>query len=91
MEGHLRVKIATDINTYRQSNHKTLSFFKITLSCQALVPHTCNTRYSGGRDQENCSSKPAQANSLQDPISKKPFTKKKDWWSGSRCRPQYPK
>jgi hypothetical protein len=27
-----------------------------------------------------------QANSSQDPISKKTFTKK-DWWGGSRCRP----
>jgi hypothetical protein len=30
-------------------------------------------------------SQPRQ-NSLQDSISKKPFTKK-GWWSGSRCRP----
>jgi hypothetical protein len=39
--------------------------------------------------QEDCGSKLAQANSLQDPISekkKKPFTKK-GWWSGSKCRP----
>jgi hypothetical protein len=31
-----------------------------------------------------------KANSLRDPILKKPFTKKKkkkNWWSGSRCRP----
>jgi hypothetical protein len=35
----------------------------------------CNPSYSGGRDQEDCSSKPAQSNSLQDPISKKPVTK----------------
>jgi hypothetical protein len=30
---------------------------------QALVAHICNPIYSGGRDQEDCSSKPAQANS----------------------------
>jgi hypothetical protein len=29
-----------------------------------------------GRDQEDCGSKPAQANSLRDPILKKPITKK---------------
>jgi hypothetical protein len=36
------------------------------------VAHTCNPSYSGGRDQEDHSSKPAQANSSRDPISKKP-------------------
>jgi hypothetical protein len=40
-----------------------------------LVAHACNPSYSGGRDQKDCSSKPAQANSFQDPISKKPITK----------------
>jgi hypothetical protein len=29
-------------------------------SCLALVGHTCNSSYSGGRDQEDCSWKPAQ-------------------------------
>jgi hypothetical protein len=59
---------------------------------QALVAHTCNPSYSGGRDQEDCGLKSAQANGSQDPILKKPFTKK-GWWSGSRCRPwvQMPK
>jgi hypothetical protein len=35
------------------------------------VAHTCNPSYSGGRDQEDCGSKPEQANSLRDPILKK--------------------
>jgi hypothetical protein len=30
---------------------------------QALVAHTCNPSYSGGRGQEDCVSKPAQGNS----------------------------
>jgi hypothetical protein len=34
------------------------------------VAHTCNPRYSGGRDQENRSSKPARANSSEDPVLK---------------------
>jgi hypothetical protein len=34
------------------------------------VAHACNPSYSGGRDQEDHSSKPVQANSLQDPILK---------------------
>jgi hypothetical protein len=37
----------------------------------ALVAHACNPSYSAGRDQEDHSSKPAQANSLQDPNLKK--------------------
>jgi hypothetical protein len=43
----------------------------------APVAHTCNPSYSGGRDQEDRGSKPAQANSSGDPISKKIFHKKK--------------
>jgi hypothetical protein len=57
-----------------------------TASCQALVAHTCNPSYSGGRDEEDHGSKPAWANSSRDHILKKPITKK-GWWSGSWCRP----
>jgi hypothetical protein len=35
------------------------------------VAHAYNPSYSGGRDQEDDSSKPAQTNSARDPISKK--------------------
>jgi hypothetical protein len=48
----------------------------------ALVAHVYNPCYSGGRDQEDLGLKPALANSSQDPILKKPNTKK-GWWSGS--------
>jgi hypothetical protein len=48
----------------------------------------CNSSYSGGRDQENCCSKPAWADSSQDPISNKPITRK-GLWSGSRFKPRY--
>jgi hypothetical protein len=41
------------------------------------VARTCNPNYSGGRDLENQGSKPAWANSSQDPISKNPSPKKK--------------
>jgi hypothetical protein len=43
-----------------------------------LVPvaQTCNSSYSGSIDQEDCSSKSAMANSLQNPISKKKKKKK---------------
>jgi hypothetical protein len=43
---------------------------------QVPVAHACNPRDSGGRDQEDRGSKPAQANSSQDPILKTPITKK---------------
>jgi hypothetical protein len=41
---------------------------------QAPVAHACNPSYSGGRDQENRSLKPAQANSSWDPIMEIPNT-----------------
>jgi hypothetical protein len=41
-----------------------------------MVAHTCNPSYSEGRDQEDRSLKPAQANSLRDPILKKTHHKK---------------
>jgi hypothetical protein len=49
-----------------------LSNKKQSMSCA----HACDPSYLGGRDQEDHSSKPAQANSSQDPISKKPIIKK---------------
>jgi hypothetical protein len=33
----------------------------------ALVAHTCNCRYSGGRDHENHGLKPTRVNGLSDP------------------------
>jgi hypothetical protein len=42
----------------------------------ALVAHACNPSCSGGRDQEDQGSKPAQGNSLQDPILKKTYHQK---------------
>jgi hypothetical protein len=52
-----------------------------------LVAHAYNPSYSGARGQEDRASKPTLANSLQDPILKKPIMRK-GWWSGSRCRPR---
>jgi hypothetical protein len=53
-----------------------LKFLKNGVGMPRAVAHACNPSYSGGRDQEDRSSKPAQANSSRDPISKKPITKK---------------
>jgi hypothetical protein len=41
------------------------------------VAHACNPSYSGDRDQEDCVSELGQANSSQDPISKKAITNKR--------------
>jgi hypothetical protein len=52
---------------------------------RVLVVHASNPSYSRSTDKEDRLSKPAQANGWQDPILKKPFTRK-GWWSGSRSR-----
>jgi hypothetical protein len=52
------------------------SLFKNLIWGQTPVAHTCNPSYSGGKDQEDRGSKPAWANGLRDPISKKRITKK---------------
>jgi hypothetical protein len=44
---------------------------KILRLSRALVAHTCNPSYSGGRNQEDQGSKPAGANSVRDPFLKK--------------------
>jgi hypothetical protein len=58
-----------------------------------LVAHTCNPSYSGGRDQEDHGSKPAQAKSSQDLLKKKTFTKKRvcgvAQGVGPEFKPQY--
>jgi hypothetical protein len=50
------------------SVHNALSFSPSTVKkkkkSQVQVVHACNPSYSGGRDQEDLSSKPAWANSL---------------------------
>jgi hypothetical protein len=61
------------------------------------VAHTCNPTYSGGRDQKDHGSKPAQANSSRVPILKKTYhTHKKRAGGvpqgvGSDFKPQYHK
>jgi hypothetical protein len=57
-----------------------------------LVAHTCNPSCSEGRDQEDCGSKPAQANNSQDPILKKPTTERAARVAeseGPEFKPQY--
>jgi hypothetical protein len=56
------------------------NFFKKMYDELGAGGHACNPSYSGGRDQEDCSSKPALTNSSKDPISKNPFTKRLVEW-----------
>jgi hypothetical protein len=65
-----------DLNESRFINTSKSALPHPTPCSWAPMAHTCNPIYSGGRDQEGCGSKPAQANSLQDPISKISNTKR---------------
>jgi hypothetical protein len=54
--------------------------------------HACNPSYSGGRDQEDHSLKPARPNSSQDPISKSHHKKRVGGVAqgvGPEFKPQY--
>jgi hypothetical protein len=48
--------------------YQIVQFLRSFFPSRALVAHTCNPVYSGGRDQEDHSLKPARANSSWDPI-----------------------
>jgi hypothetical protein len=64
---------------YKEKCHKVLMTPIIFAGKSILgwvpVAHTCQPCYLRGRDQEDLDSKPAQANSLRDPISKNPSQK----------------
>jgi hypothetical protein len=61
----------------KASPHEVIFNYRKKNRSQALLTHACNPSYSGARDQEGHSSKPAWTNSFQDPILKKPSQKKK--------------
>jgi hypothetical protein len=61
----------------KKNHHKLFFFFKEKNKIKRVpVAHSCNPSYSGGRDQEDLSSRPAWANCSQDPISKNTQPKK---------------
>jgi hypothetical protein len=64
---------------HRKQWRKKYTYVKVIsrrgVGSQELVVHACNHSYSGGRDQEDRSSKPAQF--------ERPYLEK-GWWSGSR-------
>jgi hypothetical protein len=51
---------------------------QIPINEPGAIAHAYNPCYSGGRDQEDCGSKPVQANSSRDPILKKKNHYKRD-------------
>jgi hypothetical protein len=55
--------------------YTVLAFLRVQIIGQMLVAHTYNSSDSGGRNQEDHGSKPAQAKCSRDFISKKPFKK----------------
>jgi hypothetical protein len=67
---------------------KTLDY-KYGMEGWVLVAHAYNPSYSGSRNQEESGSKPAQANSSPDPVSKNPSQQQqqqKGWRNGSSGR-----
>jgi hypothetical protein len=53
------------------------------------VAHACNPSYSGGRDQENCSSKPALQETLTQKILHKNRAVGEAQGEGPEFKPQY--
>jgi hypothetical protein len=60
----LKVALSSNPNTEKKKKGKKI------YDSWALVAHTCNPSYSGGRDQEDCGLMPAPANSFREPILK---------------------
>jgi hypothetical protein len=79
---HLFPLQAKGLQCSSNSSSLTLVLLKAVVRSQAPVAHTCNPSYSGGRDQEDHSWKPVEANSSGDSLSKIPNTKQ-GWRSGS--------
>jgi hypothetical protein len=92
-----RCSISAFIKEEQTSSRKiTAHLLKRPLSktgnSQALVAHICNPSYSGGRNEEDHSTKPAMTNSFQGPISKNPSQKRAGGVAqgvGLEFKPQY--
>jgi hypothetical protein len=89
LSGKCLLKVQLNLDNFIYNGLKsTIVIFKDKTWSQMLVAHACNLSYSGGRDQEDCSLNPAQANRSPDLILKIPNTHiKKGWWSGSSGLP----
>jgi hypothetical protein len=67
--------LACDIKTSQLASYRTN--LKNIIRSWTSAAHAWDPSYSGSGDQEDCSLKPAWANSPWDTISKKPIQKKK--------------
>jgi hypothetical protein len=76
----LKLKQDKEESILNLDNSFQKSSFKKETSSWVPVAHTCNPSYSGGRDQEDCSLKPAPANSSTRPYLEKLFTKIGSGW-----------
>jgi hypothetical protein len=56
--------------------HALWASFKNEIIGQVLVAHACNTTYSGGKYQKDCSSKPALGKLFERPYLEKTITKR---------------
>jgi hypothetical protein len=74
--GTRRFREGESFSVMKSNSFILTGLFKIIYFCQVPVAHTYYPNYSRGREQEDRCSKPAWANSSQDPILKKAFTKK---------------
>jgi hypothetical protein len=85
LELNLHIYSQLVFNNGAKNTHRGQDSFLLNTTGKSwvLVAHVCNPSFSGDRDQEDGSSKSAQANSLQNILSKKHIMK----WSGLRCRP----
>jgi hypothetical protein len=70
----LRTLYIMNLEVHLCCHNCRISFFLKDSIGQELVAFIYNPSYSGGRDEEDHGLKPVWANSLQDPILKKPFT-----------------
>jgi hypothetical protein len=57
-------------DSFHLADEGKFKIFQEIHSSWAPAAHACNPSYLGGREQEDGSSRPAQAHSLWDPISK---------------------
>jgi hypothetical protein len=71
MKGYKFVKLGKCLGNITWKKQDISFSIKTKPSGQMPVVHTYNPSYLGGWDRENHSLRPAWANSLQDPISKK--------------------
>jgi hypothetical protein len=81
------------MNIDEQDSRENAENCLIKMDSWALVAHTCNPGYSGGRDQEDHSSKPAHRQIVHETLSQKTLHKNRAnglaQGEGPEFKPQY--